>query len=287
MSKSLDALNDRTMSSYPLSIGTALALESIAIGPNPVYDPDRIIPNKVDLNKYDEVWICLFTLFRNIFNSLSKEQAALVMPIDIAQVMQDEANIIESLINDITRGKCNVVYYASDYSGLEKVYPKARLRSDTTPKQIIYTEMMVSSTKAFYLKHGNREKYKHFKLHLEVKERENVLIFTNYAHDLLSHKHFQSLELLESHTGLIKGRSLWYTKYQDGKNLMRIPFNKVFLQIFGDSHTFFAWPKPARDDIISLSEKYKWTQQTTKERILFSLNTINDAYLSSIVKSMF
>jgi hypothetical protein len=52
-----DSLSTRTISAFPLSISTSLALESIFTPKLPPYDPNRIIPEHINLIDYQEIWI--------------------------------------------------------------------------------------------------------------------------------------------------------------------------------------------------------------------------------------
>jgi len=283
---SANVLADRTMSAYPCSIGTSLALESLATGPNPTYDPERIQPPHVDITQYDDVWINIFTLFRNILGSIDKNGFSKVTPAAIKDVLEEEISLIKQLIQDISYGKVKCVFYVSDYTGLEHKYPHGKLRNDTTIKQKTYTALLVNTINGFFKDNGKTEDILHFKLKLEPPEKKNVLIITSYAIDLLNSKKFKNLDLLESHTGKLLSKALWYTKFYEGKNLVRIPFNHYFLQIFGDKSTFHPWPKATRTEIIAIAEKYKWTYNTSDDRVRFGIENIKDGYIVSIIKSM-
>ena len=79
---------------------------------------------------------------------------------------------------------------------------------------------------------------------------------------------------------------MWYTKLLAADVTARIPFTKRFLQVFGDSTLFFSFPKPARQLILEVSEKFKWNYATTEDRIMLSIENISDKYLVSILKDM-
>ncbi len=287
MSYGSEALSKRTMSAYPVSIGTSLFLESLSDGPDPPYDPERVVPSRIDITQYDEMYVNIMTLFRNIIGALDKDGYNRVTPVALRDTLEFEIDLIKDLITDISYGKTKTIFYASDYSGLEKKYPHARLRGDSTDKQKMYTALLVNTLNAFFKDQSKSDHLMHFKLQLKPKESTNALIVTNYAIDLLSYKYFKKLDMLESHTGILKARSSWYTKYLDSKNLSRIPFLEIFLQIFGDSQTFFAWPKESRESIIALADKYKWTSSTSVDRVKFCITNLKDPYMISIMNQMF
>jgi len=45
-------LASRTVSAFPISIGTSLAFESVFFPRQPSYDPERQIPNRVEVTQY-------------------------------------------------------------------------------------------------------------------------------------------------------------------------------------------------------------------------------------------
>lgn len=119
MSYGSDVLANRTVSAYPLSIGTSLFLESLSDGPDPTYDPLRVVPKKTDITKYDELWINLYTLFRNILGAIDKDGFNKVTPLAIKEVLEFEVDLIKNLISSVSYGKTKAIFYASDYAGLE------------------------------------------------------------------------------------------------------------------------------------------------------------------------
>ena len=276
----------RATSSHSVSIGTDLALESIRLGGKPQYDDARIAPDPVDLSKYDELWVNTLTLFRNLVGSVPSEYSGMKMdPPDAAEYLVQEMDVIRDVIRMSSEKEVKVVFYTSSYTGLPKRFPHAKLMVDTTDKQKAYTALMKASVNALYKQHSVPN-MKHFALELKTPERPRCLILTHYAFDLLSHSAFKSMALLESHTGVVKDRSLWYTKFRDGASLARIPFNHLFIQIFGDRLLFSPQPKKVKDAIIELSEKYNWTYSTTDERIKLGLSMMKDAYASEVLKGM-
>jgi hypothetical protein len=263
-----------------------LALESIFEWKQKPYDPERKIPQKININSYDEMWINLLTLFRNILGSLGPGEANRVFAADIASVMSYEIENITQLIKDESGGKVRPVFYASNYRGLEKHYPNAKIRVDSTPKQKIYTALMQDSLNAFIKMQKKSESIVLFDLYLTAKEKKKTLILTNYAIDLLSHSAFSELDLIESHTGILKSRALWNTKMSNGSELARIPFNKCFLQVFGDSQTFSPLDKKLRDEVLEVADKYSWNPLTTRDRILLGISSMKNPYFRDLLKSM-
>lgn len=282
------ALSERTMSAFMLSIGTSLSFESLFPGTQAPYDPERPIPNKVELNDYNELWINLFTLFRNIVGAVPTVRVATLIPDDVGYVMGEEVELIQDLVKMYTGGNVKVVFYSSSYQDLKKHFKHASVRTDNTEKQRQMTDLLTGSINAFYKLQTKRDTLKHFKLYLEPISAmdKKVLLLSNYAFDLLSYKKFMKMDLLESHTGVLKERAKWHTKYSDGKNLVRMPFNEMLLQVFGDSQTFYPMDKNLRKDVIELAEASQWNPLTTDERIRFTVGNLKNPYYASILKEM-
>lgn len=278
----------RAMSSWPISIGTALALESFFLGPNPVYDPERVIPNQINIEDYQEFWVNLGTLFRNIMGSVSAIEKDKAMPADVLAVLESEAESIDEIVTEKTNGSVKVQYYSCMHDDLASEHPHAKLRLliQKTPKQEAYEHTQELVLAEFHKRHGQQEQVHLFKKNLRPGNKTKAILLSHDALDLLSEPNFTTLHLLESHTGILKRRALWHTKFNNGKELSRIPFNAAFLQIFGDSQHFQPFPIAVRKRIISLAEEYKWTWTTTMDRITLCVELLEDPALSKQIKEM-
>ena len=279
-------LSGRSMSSYPISIGTALSLESIAVGSNPVYDPERVIPNDVKINEYQELWINISTLYRNILGSVSAAAQATIVPVDLLITLEFETELIKEIISKLTLDRVKVVYYYSHYKGLERKHPHASLRLDTTPKQIKYVEDRNRIITEYLKRHKKENEVLEFDLGIKPSIPSKVLIITHEAYDLLSASNFISMDLLESHTGKLKDKTLWWTKLSNSKELMRMPFNACTLQLFGDSQRFHPMPSKVRLAVITLANEREWTPITTKARLQYSFEHMSDKFTGLVLSQM-
>lgn len=281
-------LSARTMSAFHLSIGTSLSFESLFEGMMEPYDLQRIIPNKINVKDYDELWINLFTIFRNIVGAIPTVEVPRLLPDDIAYVMAEEVETIQELLKQQGGPNISAVFYTCAYDNLDKLYKHAKVRTDNTERQKQMTDLLGQTLTIFYKSHRLGDTYKHFKVHLKPggPVRKRILLLSNYAFDLLSYKAFDKMDLLESHTGILKERAKWHTKYIDGKNLNRLPFNECFLQIFGDTQTFRPMDKELREKILELAEHCNWNPLTTDERIRFTLQDLKNPYYKAIIKEM-
>ncbi len=283
---SSSALQERSVSAFPISICTALALESIMDGIQPPYDSDRPIPERINLSQYQEFWINIETLFRNIMGSVPTAVQRGLMPSEILEVMNEESDLIEELVLNNTHGQVKVVFYRNEHGNLQHTHPHAILHKVTTPRQLEYATICDQVCEQYLKMRKDKKNVVTFTRKLKSGNKPRALIMTHQAYDLLSVKEFAELDLLESHTGVLKKRSLWYTKLKNGKDLARIPVNVCTLQVFGDSNTFSPQPAALRQQVLELAEKFHWHALTTNDRLRMSFDTMSDAFAAMVLKRM-
>jgi hypothetical protein len=125
-----------------------------------------------------------------------------------------------------------------------------------------------------------------FKLKIEPKHYPSAMMLTHYAYDLVNYRDFNKLVLLESHTGAIKERAQWYSKYYNGRELAMIPFREDFLQVFGDNEHFRPMDIRLRKDLIEIAIQYKWSSISTTDKILYGINQMKNPYYKEILKDI-
>lgn len=269
--------DQRTLGFFQLSVATSLAIES-AVGIHPDLPPPRSMP----IRQFKEVWINLRTLYRNIMGAMSKDIAAAIAAPDVAQIMIEEMRIIPDMLGHYAGYPVTVKYYFNNLNRLEHKYPEAHLRKDTTPRQQQYTQTLGDVIKI--LLHNYPQEFMVVNDQLPG-NAVSTLIITHVVYDLLSEKNFGNLVLLESHTGRIKPKALWYTKYYDGKTLSMIPFTEELLQVFGDIETFHPLDVKLRKAIIELATHRHWSSVTTRARIVDGINELkNPAHVLKLKK---
>lgn len=277
------ALSDydaRATGQFPLSIATSLALEG-AFG---IY-PERPVVEPAPILEYDELWVNVKTLFRNFLGALDKSTAEMITSDAVVEGINGELDTIHRLITEQTSGRTSVVFYLSDYADIDRKYRYAVIRRDSTAKQKMYTAMMIDVIGKLLKMHpkGNIRVEK-LKLHPEKKTK--ALILTHIAFDLVSYPEFRELTLLESHTGAIKERSQWYTKYLNGKELSMIPFREDFIQIFGDSETFRPADPKLREEVIQIATKFRWNAATKRDLIKYGIDQMTNPYGKEIMRAI-
>lgn len=272
--------SDRALGQYPLSIATSLAIES-ACGIHPEIKVDS--PPALD---YQDLWVNIKTLYRNFMGALDTHDFRTVSGEAVGATLQQEMDQIVSVLQNVA-SNVRVTFYVSNYDGLEQRYRHATPRVDTTDKQKEFARIYRTAVK--WLLREEKEgldRIRGFDLKLKPKDAGKTLILTHIAYDLVSEKEFAELTLLESHTGKLKGRGLWYTKFYKGKDFPMIPFNEGFLQIFGDDDTFRPQDIRFRKAIVEIAEQYKWTQLTTKAKLSYGIDQLVNPYYKEVLRQV-
>lgn len=266
------SLFERTTSGFPLSISTGHAFESIFPRRTAAYDPEREIPQKINIGNYGQMWINLDTLFRNIVQAVTSDVLKNVGYKEAVTVLIDEMDTIESLLAVEGQNQATPVFYVCDYPHALSSLPKTvGIRKDNTPKQFHYRDLR-NKTMAEMKK--LRSDIKFFPGPIRTANSINTLMLTHVPFDLLSWKQFGSLDLLESNTGKLKKKSQWNTKYYPvpSKNMSILPWMRGLLYVFGDKVLIQPAPSKLRIQIMDSAAKRGWTAATTKEKVLLDLS---------------
>ncbi len=281
--------SSRTTSSFPISIGTALALESIFLeGKLPKYDKDREIPNIVKLKNYDEIWINIYTLIRNISGAVDKNIFRNSEPKEILDVLLDEVDNINSLFAIEGNNLCIPKYYYCSYKKLKNKYKNSevKFREDKTDLQKFYSHKV---NKVIELINKTTEGINNFDSEIKSDKFTRSLLITHIPYDLLSHKNFNKLDLLETHTGKLKTRFQWYSKYYPigDYDLSNLPFLRILLLVLGDHVLIQPNDIRLRRMIYETSQKGKWTTATTVDKVKFDFeNYISEPFVVKFLKSL-
>lgn len=270
-------LFERETGKFPISIGTSLALESL------VNINENLNHNKKPIKDYTFFWINVSTIFRNLYQSIKNVDKILIKNNDLIILLINELNFLKEWCANEGRG-VNLQLYFSKYD-IKKLYPYASIRTPHTEKQLLYKKIHDVTLHPFlnnedYLKEF---KIKIFKNKITSAEYQKTIILTSYVYDLINPYLFSKLDLVESHTGKIKPRIQWNTKYHNGSKLHMMPFREDLLQIFGDKETFVPMNFRLIKQIINIAIKDKWTPLTTKDKIKNSINKLDDKNLKDLI----
>lgn len=283
LSQTGKSLNDRLLSSFPLSLPTGLAFESLFSPRIERYDDKREIPNKIQISQYSEIWINLWTLFRNLASSVDKTVFATANSKQLAEILKFEIELIGDLFRNEGQNHCQPYFYIQNYHML-KLQAKVKLREARTEGQKHY-EALLFRTMTELVK--DKDLTLHDKIH-PVK-RTRALVITHIPFDLLSYKHFDRLDLLESNTGKLKMRNQWNSKYYPvgEHDLSHLPFNHKLLFIFGDRVLIQPSDYKLRKLMIDISKRRDWIVTTTIDKIILDCELeIREPFVLDYVKKL-
>lgn len=284
------ALANRIMSGFPLSVGTSHALESLFPATQRPYDPERKIPNQVDAGKYQVCYINITTLFRNLVSALEGKEFEVSSVEDLTATIEEEIDVINSLFH-MNAQHCQVVYYYCTYKELKNQVARqtvklVNLREPSTVNQRYFAEIQ---QKVIALLEKHTDTIRVFSDGLEPKEYADAVVITHLPYDLVHFNKFSSIDLLESNTGILKPRYLWYTKYNKMANvdLSHIPFHRKLLLCFGDKTMIQSTPAVLRKTIIETATKHNWNSMTTKQKVELDMSlSVSDPFMAASWKAI-
>lgn len=278
-------LERRATGQVPVSVATSLAIEGLfGILEPPEGGPKSKAPPPA--NEVDEVWVNLRTLFRNIQGAVEAQAVTQINGHSFGLAIIEEMTIIQQSVHQLSSGRIKTYFYVCSHANLRRDFPNARLKEPRTDKQLIYAALEKEAIETV-LRNKTEQEVTVYDVSVQMHVKRCAML-TSFPVDLVMAKNYSSLVLLESHTGAVKKNHLWNTKLQNGKELTRIPFGKMSLQVFGDNSGVFApFPKEYRDAILRIAEQYKWTVFTTKDRIVQSIKLSHEPALLATIQPLF
>lgn len=247
----------------------------------------NIDPVTAPIKDYDELWINFRTLFRNIIGSLKAEEISLISPSEYATVVMEELAIIKSVIMD--QGfMVDVQCYAATYKSIAGFYSNGIQKGIKTEKQKFLANLENKTIEAVLQILGEDNEML-TPVNVTIKTGgKRVVLLSHYPIDLLNLGKPSALALIESHTGVLKKQQHWHTKLNGGKDLPRIPFDKMTVQLFGDTGGLFSpYPKEYRQMLIKIAEQYQWTATTSKHRILQCVELAREPHFEALIRKLY
>lgn len=241
-----EILLNRDVSGFPLSVGTGLAMETLftptqeSVNENPEEE-------KLDLSKYDLYAVNVNTIFRNILNSFKFHDVMQIHPRFIYHLLLEEITFLQGFFES---NNVKLELYINSYKFFKDTY-KDKLRKSSTDKQFLVDTFTDYAMKQIVKDIPNINM---FSKHVAFDKKSKILLLSHIPADLLSYSRYGTFDLLESHTGQIKTRRHWNSKYFKipGKDMSFLPFMEYLLTTFGDNVMFK--PSPVKDRI-SLHEQ--------------------------------
>lgn len=266
-----DIFSNRIISSFPLSIGTGLALESVFEPTIERYDDTRE-HDKVIINDYKYHIFSIYTLARNIVAATGiKDKMSVITNKLFFKTLKEEIEILISLYSNT---ECIPVIYFPDYSEISKKYNRNKDFKTTS----VYEELII----IFNAVKPNIKSLKEIITVITEKDinvsNEKMLITTSMASDLIMYKKIKHLYLLESHTGNLVGKENWWKKYHNiGKRPMDVfPFIEELLYVLGDNTVVRPVSTSFRIQLHEFALANKWTHLTTRDKVMFDIKKDNE-----------
>ena len=268
-------LTNRTTTSFGVSIGTGLMLESVFQPTHERYDTERVIPTQVDLKNYDGWLINGYTLLRNIVTACKEPiEADTLTSKNIERIMEEietEWAVIQSLLLSNNLDENFIMLFVPKY---EKLIKRFNIAKDTSVKYITNNETIHKLFRQPLMSTSEQI------AKLTTVEDKVVAFYAGFKYLLTSHYTLDLVQsnkwtLLESHTGVLKDSHLWYTKYHAfGTNdLSHLPMVDLLLFMLGDDQLVVGMPRKIKSELYKISIEKKWTFRTTRDKIKSDLNT--------------
>lgn len=262
----LNPLSMRAMSGFPISIATGLALETLfSPTEESLAEGDR--PERLtDYSKYNLYAINVSTLIRNILGSVSSKELLNISKRDLMKVLEEEINLIRIMFEE--QG-LRVSFYVNSYEYYWRGYEK-QMRVPSKPRQFAEEALYRYAEKTIRGMDSKIEKFSHL---LEYPKDSEILLISHYPCDLLTESKVTKLDLLESHTGKIKSKKDFWTKYykSPGLDLSHLPFFEFLLLKFGDTPMFIQAPLEERKALLTSLRNMRVTPFTREADLILRL----------------
>lgn len=281
------SIMDRATSGFPLSMGTSLAFESLFPPRQPTIDPERKF-EPISIANYDQMWINVATLLRNAFNASEKTALEKVNPRHAVMVIENEMEIIRSLLQQEGGGTCLPQFYACTYD---------RLTNGSYGRAVVHRPANTAHAQQFEavlrlvvkeLKRNHRDFYvRDDSLDPDIKCRG--LVLTHGTIELIKRRQFVNLDLLESHTGKLKPHTEWNSKYYPVPqfDMSMLPWQRMLVLALGDRHYVKPMDIKIRRLIMEIAQTKRWTPHTTAEKIRNDINVgVKDPLLSKTLQNL-
>ena len=255
---------ERTLTSFNVSIGTGLMMESLFKPIAPRYDKDRVIPNEVKVDEYDFHIYNMLTLCRNFITSFPETIPHVTILEDkkFMEVFIDEINQIFSLYSG---SKCKPVLYLPQFDKMVEHYNKGKVRELT--QSVLRSLDMYNKLKNVDYNNYLIDNFIYNKIKLpNIPSEKKVLITTSYPCDYFNN---DNLVPILSHTGEIIQRKDFYKFYKKiGNREMDVfPFREILIYLIGDNTTSCIISPRIRAIIHGIALTKKWSIRTTEEGI--------------------
>lgn len=245
--------------STPISIGSSFPVETIM---------------KLDKPLQTHVYLNVRTLTRNFLESYPDGSYMKVNVDRLHEAFVEELESIESILDSY-----EVVFYFCDTNEIAKQFTYAKIKVPSTPKQkdffSLETKLYVRLTETDIY-----SRIKQYKLRINA-DREKAFIITSFALDLVSRPQFDTLTLVDSHTGTMREHTEWMRKVHTDPIWHNVPFNIMFIMVLGDrSNQLSSMGVKISKPLKKFAIDKKWKAYNTKEKLEYDIKQMPDPMLS-------
>ena len=281
--KNQHILDTRVMTSFPVSIGTGIALEALFEPREARYADDMPTPDKIDINKYKTHYFNAYTLIRNIVASIATTDSrdAFIKSGDsimlLATALLDEWFYITDLYKDTT---CIPVLFKPDYRPVLKNIENSRYNTESKQKELETLYLQVILT---LVQNDKEFKLDSYKLKADT---SSVLLLSHYTLDLFNVKNVSNLDLLESHTGKVRKKSEFNKKYNKTKRIdvANLPFLEKLYYLLGGGVLITPINIKQRNSLFKIAIDKRWNKFTSESKIVNDILKCEDKELIKLYK---
>ncbi|AEV89503.1 hypothetical protein OBP_066 [Pseudomonas phage OBP] len=261
----------RTKGTLPISVGTALAIETLP---------------SVKMYKYHAILFNLRTIIRNARQAFEGDVLPSVSELFDA-CKEDIVGIAEAIIAMKIRTVLELKIYYPSYRSLESTFPLGKVidvQKNGTDKQKAIYKLDKEVADKVLAEFG--------KGITQVDSRVpqfsgDALIMTHHPVDLVTTESYSRLYLLESHTGTIKNYTLTYSKLTGSDKFNNIPLNKITIQVFGDkSSNFYSQSIGLKNTLKQLADSAHWSTASTPSMVARSIRSLPESPEKDILIQM-
>ena len=267
----MNPFETRRYSSFPVSIGTGLALESLFEPIIDRYDKTKEI-HKVKLSDYKYHIINVYTLIRNIIGAVEniKKKETLLYSTKLVETVVGELELIRNLYIGSTT---EPIFIMPDYAiPLRNLNYKKDVQS-----WYVMLELIDRLSKRSILNNKLVKIVTDYKL---PKLNERCLITSHIQLDYLNVKNIPNLDILQSHTGELITTKDFNSKYHPmGQKTMDVfPFMEELYFLLGDNTLIKPQALSVRYQLHILALENKWNFRTTKDKVINDLKKNSTIY---------
>lgn len=266
---------------FGVNIATDLMLESVLTTDGNRIDPNREIPNKVNLKKYKKWYINFNSFITNVVSAYDKDTVTSIISKKNKSILDqvkdrviDEMVILDNLFVDTIE----IVYYYVNYNKYKNLLSPIDVKTRSGGMQSVVLEQLMNmvTEDVMFIDNIYIEMYTN-----KARFESNSLVTTSIPMDLI---HSKSIDLLEFHTGVLKKRNMFYTKMKTNNPL---PYEEILLLSLGDKKGIIKSPLSIKEKKILMdsimNKKIKPHMVYSKSGII---SMVSDNEISKKMKSI-